>query len=697
MNSFNMESKHKIIKVNRLLIGRYRIAQPQETNNSYHMDNRDVPSTYTNLTEPEISNICNLGENVLSHVIGAHKNVNNANLRKIEGRDIIKHLNFNNCKEDPTYISLGTDGIHTNDLNVSEENYEPIILEGKGIPVDNFLLSNPCKNCLNEGRNYFCSYKDQCTADLFKIKIDKKIVHSIDRNHKMSCFKIASTRTNSLLVDCQTNQIFHHKTHLVSDRESNHSKDSPPRRLKDNEFYIINKNKIILPYHGDQSKQKLVDGIVNTIKKENIKDLFIYCNCIINNQIINHWESENLISYKLNIYFLNEDKHCQHYCSFKNQKQINTLIAQDQVVESCEILTSDKRLIDQYNEIINKNDALFSKDAFDIGCHSDPITNEPYIYHYRLKPGAIPFVARFIPISQKKEKAATEIIKQLINNKIIERNVSNWVSCAVWVPKTRAALTQKQAEERNIKYVPLTEDTQAHQSLRLAINFKPLNSQLEMPIFPLPSVKTLLARLRPNIVLTIADLTQSYFSLKISKESSLLTGFFSGIPHDGVLTFLRAAQGVNCSSTFLLAAMHNILFEVRDHVIHYSDNLIIFSSPADHPSLVEKVFKLLRESKMKIKKSKTLLNCTQPVKLLGMIYCPKTHRLFPDKTKVEGLTSMKIPANITELKSFLGGVQYLLQCLNDIQDDIAILYKATRKSPKFEFGPQQIIAFNNVI
>ena len=81
------------------------------------------------------------------------------------------------CKEDPTYISLGTDGIHTNDLNASEENYEPIILEGKGIPVDNFLLSNPCKNCLGGGRNYFCSYKDKLTADLFKIKIDKKIVH----------------------------------------------------------------------------------------------------------------------------------------------------------------------------------------------------------------------------------------------------------------------------------------------------------------------------------------------------------------------------------------------------------------------------------------------------------------------------------------------------------------------------------------
>ena len=116
----------------------------------------------------------------------------------------------------------------------------------------------------------------------------------------------------------------------------------------------------------------------------------------------------------------------------------------------------------------------------------------------------------------------------------------------------------------------------------------------------------------------------------------------------------------------LCAALHNVLFDVKDNTIQYSDNLIIFSSPADHVNLVDKVFSLLRESKMKIKKSKTLINCTQPVKLLGMIYCPTTHRLFPDKSKIEGLINMKIPSNITELKSLLGGVQYLLHCLNNI-------------------------------
>ena len=72
----------------------------------------------------------------------------------------------------------------------------------------------------------------------------------------------------------------------------------------------------------------------------------------------------------------------------------------------------------------------------------------------------------------KKKNAAREIGKQLKDNDIIKRSVSNWFSHTVWVPKSCTALTEKKAEERNIKYVPLSKDKTAQQSLRLAINFK---------------------------------------------------------------------------------------------------------------------------------------------------------------------------------------------------------------------------------
>ena len=69
-----METRNKIVKINKLLIGKYRIAHPQETNNSYHMDNCDVPSTFINLTEPTTLNICKLGRNILTPLTSAFSN-----------------------------------------------------------------------------------------------------------------------------------------------------------------------------------------------------------------------------------------------------------------------------------------------------------------------------------------------------------------------------------------------------------------------------------------------------------------------------------------------------------------------------------------------------------------------------------------------------------------------------------------------
>ena len=45
-------------------------------------------------------------------------------MNKIHARDITKELNLNECYEDPTFESIGTDGIQTADLNASDSNYK---------------------------------------------------------------------------------------------------------------------------------------------------------------------------------------------------------------------------------------------------------------------------------------------------------------------------------------------------------------------------------------------------------------------------------------------------------------------------------------------------------------------------------------------------------------------------------------------
>ena len=68
------------------------------------------------------------------------------------------------------------DGIHTADLNATDENYKQIKLSGQGTSVESFIESNPCNVCLSEGRQYFCSYTDNCEAEIFKIQLDEVVI-----------------------------------------------------------------------------------------------------------------------------------------------------------------------------------------------------------------------------------------------------------------------------------------------------------------------------------------------------------------------------------------------------------------------------------------------------------------------------------------------------------------------------------------
>ena len=122
-------------------------------------------------------------------------------LNKIQTRDITKELDLNECLEDPTVESIGMDGIQTADLNATDRNYKEIKLSGQGTSVESFLESNPCNACLSEGRQYFCSYTDNCEAEIFKIQLEEIVKkNKIIILHNLSCMYNASGINDCLLI-----------------------------------------------------------------------------------------------------------------------------------------------------------------------------------------------------------------------------------------------------------------------------------------------------------------------------------------------------------------------------------------------------------------------------------------------------------------------------------------------------------------
>ena len=300
-------------------------------------------------------------------------------------------------------------------------------------------------------------------------------------------------------------------------------------------------------------------------------------------------------------------------------------------------------------------------------------------------------------MNEQKREAAAEIVSQLTQHGIIERRSTAWASPAVWVSKAKRALTKAEALAQGKEYIPMETNQKAGISLRLCVNYTVLNSFLVYPASALPSVKTLFSQFQDSEVLHCLDLTWAYYGCVLSDKSSLLTGFWTGIQSDNTMVFKRAAMGIRSSGSLLSAIVAKTLAPMRKHVVAYSDNVAIHSKACDGPKVLNRCFKLLTKAGFKVKKSKTIIHVQQPVRLLGITYDIKNKRMHLDHEKTQALSQMKPPSDLKMLKSYLGGVQFLVSAMPGCGEHLATLYKCTRKNAyEFPLKEKELQAFRKI-
>ena len=636
-----------------------------------------VPSRYPYVYTEESSSM-NYGVAAPLQVVNCLKS------RRITPLDIISPYDYENDN-----LEIRHEGFSLNDVSHSEispvgKKYLSMEPLGTNINAEN-VPSDPCKSCVSQGNKFYCLLDKNC-INKFEIAINapKILIH-----HKHRCFaNFMLTHDKCVRIEC-TDHTQLDKALFVG--------DPAIIKLEINDFYVSENNNnftIVARSAPSDGQQKLFKGLQKFIKDNKIENIFLNCQCIYNLSNI-----KNMLPIQVSIH-LTSNKCNVTDCNMTETslRPISKYIAQDKSANEAEILTDNPLLIKEYAEIIDKHEALFSVDAFDIGQYCDEKGNI-VIFDYRTIPGIQPFIAKFIPISSIKKQAATEIIDKLLKKQIIVRQVSPWCSNAVWTSKAKVAMTKKEAEQRGVSYIPLQTNDTANVSLRLAVNYKAVNNSLIYPASPLPNIKKVFSQLKNADTITVIDLTQSYYSLTLSEDSSRLTNFWSGISSDFSLSFTRAAMGIKSSGSLLNAAVAQCLSPIRNNLITYSDNIIIYSQSKEHPGLVNECFSLLKKHNLKIKKSKAVIHCNQPIRILGVIYDVQNKILLPDKEKIRALIELPVPNTLTSLKSFLGSVQFLIEFMVGAADHLATLYNATKKRHQvcqFSLSETEIKAFNEL-
>ena len=258
-------------------------------------------------------------------------------------------------------------------------------------------------------------------------------------------------------------------------------------------------------------------------------------------------------------------------------------------------------------------------------------------------------------------------LKQLVDSDIIEsvHQPTPWISPLVVVPKSNG-------------------------DIRLCCDMRRPNQAVIRERHPIPSVDELLQDMNQSRIFSKIDLREGFNQYVLTPESRDITTFCT---HVGLFRWKRLNYGVASGPERYQAEIQRLVQGIPG-VANLADDIIIHASNKSvHDARLIQVFDRLRHAGLTMNRGK----CTFGVNELVFV----GHKLSakgvdPTAAKVESVVSARAPANVSELRSWLGLCNYVSKFIADFSTKTEPLRRLTRKDEKFVFGAEQQKAFSQL-
>ena len=225
-------------------------------------------------------------------------------------------------------------------------------------------------------------------------------------------------------------------------------------------------------------------------------------------------------------------------------------------------------------------------------------------------------------------------------------------------------------------------------SVRICGDYKgTVNQVSKLDNYPIPKTEDLLATLGGGNKFTKLDMSQAYQQLELEESSKKFTTINT---HKGLYQYNRLPFGVSSAPGMFQRTMENLLQGIPHVVVRIDDILVSGKDELNHLANLEKVLSRLSSAGLRLRLDKCLF-MQSSVTCCG--YVITGDGIQPMAAKVEAIKNAPEPKDVSQLRAFLGLLNYYHRFLPDVATVLEPLHQLLRKGSKWAWLEQQQTAF----
>lgn len=245
--------------------------------------------------------------------------------------------------------------------------------------------------------------------------------------------------------------------------------------------------------------------------------------------------------------------------------------------------------------------------------------------------------------------------------------------------------------ERSDYGTPIVPVVKANGGIRLCGDYKiTINPLLKDFHYPLPRIEDLFATLGGGEQYTKLDLSNAFQQCRLEKDSQPMTAITT---HVGTFVYERVPFGIKCIPENFQKIMEETLSGLPSTAVFADDICVTGKDRVTHLANLRAVLQRLKENGLRINYSKCEF-FKESVTYLG--YKIDKSGLHTDKRKIEAIVAAPTPINVTQLKSFMGLVNFYAKFCSNMSDILKPLYNLLKKSVQWQWSDDCERAFNKI-